>query len=329
MWFAGHQINWRRICGMGLDNSGRPTMSVSIRHIAAVAILTAMSSTAAQAGCCGNGGNNGVTNIPTVQGPAGGCCGPLTNHVVGVPGVFVPAPNVNIVAGGPNIGGTNISVGGPTFNNTSNTFGGGSSGGNVFIGGGGGYMSSPSPTAPGFIEALNVGGGQQAVSEQFQESRSVTETMAIRAVCMDDRGMPHPASRTDGDQAIAATFNGEVFRCMAGTRMEVTMGKVVNGQPVFDGGRTMSCAKGQALAYSTAPGANGANGAAGAGNLVCVAQAARAECNERSLLRRFGPGIKFATVTRTETITSTRQASNQVTLRSSMFVDGGVGQGVY
>jgi hypothetical protein len=316
---------------MSLDNSGRPTMSVSIRHMAAVAILTAMSSTAAQAGgCCGNGGNNGVTNIPTVQGPAGGCCGPLTNHVVGVPGVFVPAPNVSISAGGPNIGGTNINVGGPTFNSTSNTFGGGGGGGNVFIGGGGGYMSSPSPTTPGIIEALNVSGGQQAVTEQFQESRSVTETMAIRAVCMDDRGMPHPASRTDGDQNIAATFNGEVFRCMAGTRMEVTMGKVVNGQPVFDGGRTMSCQKGQALAYSTA-GRAGAAGQAGAGNLVCVAQAARAECNERSLLRRFGPGIKYAMVTRTETVTSTRQAaaSNVVTLRSSMFVDGGVGQGVY
>jgi hypothetical protein len=140
--------------------------------------------------------------------------------------------------------------------------------------------------------------------------------------------MPHPASRTDGDQNIAATFNGEVFRCMAGTRMEVTMGKVVNGQPVFDGGRTMSCQKGQALAYTN--GAGAAGGAAG-GSLVCVAQAARAECNERSLLRRFGPGVKYATVTRTETVTSTRQAaqSNVVTLRSSMFVDGGVGQGVY
>jgi hypothetical protein len=316
-------------------------MSVSIRYIAAVTILTALSGTAAQAGgCCGTGGNNGVTNIPTVQGPSGGCCGPLNNHVVGVPGVFVPAPNVSIIAGGPNIGGTNIGVGGPVFggNNigvggptfiggSTNVFGGGGGGGNVYLGGGGGYMSSPSPTTPGIIEAMNVGGGQQAVSEQFQESRSITETMAIRAVCMDDRGMPHPASRTDGDQAIAATFNGEVFRCMAGTRMEVTLGKVVNGQPVFDGGRTMSCQKGQALAYSTAPGAN----AAAAGNLVCVAQAARADCNERSLLRRFGPGVKFATVTRTETVTSTRQAaqSNVVTLRSSMFVDGGVGQGVY
>jgi hypothetical protein len=103
---------------------------------------------------------------------------------------------------------------------------------------------------------------------------------------------------------------------------------VVNGQPVFDGGRTMSCQKGQALAYTNGTGAAG--GAAG-GSLVCVAQAARADCNERSLLRRFGPGIKYATVTRTETVTSTRQAaqSNVVTLRSSMFVDGGVGQGVY
>ena len=304
-------------------------MSVSIRYIAAVTILAALSSTAAQAGgCCGKGGNNhGVTNIPVVHGPAGGCCGPINNHVVGVPGVFVPAPNVNINVGGPNIGGNNINVGGPTFiGGSSSAFASSSSNSaaNVYVSGGGGFMSSPSPTTPGIIEALNVGGGQQqSVTEQFQESRSVTETMSIRAVCMDDRGMPHPASRTDGDQNIAATFNGEVFRCMAGTRMEVTIGKVVNGQAVFDGGRSMSCQKGQALAYSTVPGA--------AGNLVCVAQSARAECNERSLLRRFGPGIKYAMITRTETVTSTRQAatSNVVTLRSSMFVDGGVGQGVY
>ena len=302
-------------------------MSVSIRYIAAVAILTALSGTAAQAGgCCGTGGNHGVTNIPTVTGPSGGCCGPLTHHVVGVPGVFVPAPHVNINVGGPNIGGSHINIGGPTFiggGSSASAFASSSSAANVYVGGGGGFMSSPSPTTPGMIEALNVGGGQQSVTEQFQESRSVTETISIRAVCMDDRGMPHPASRTDGEQNIAATFNGEVFRCMAGTRMDVTIGKVVNGQAVFDGGRSMSCQKGQALAYSTVPGA--------AGNLVCVAQSARAECNERSLLRRFGPGIKYAMITRTETVTSTRQASasNVVTLRSSRFVDGGVGQGVY
>jgi hypothetical protein len=298
-------------------------MSVSIRNIALTTMMVALSGTAAQAGCCGSGGSNGVTNIPVITGPSNGCCGPVTSHPVGVPGVFVPAPNVSVVTGGPNIGGVNVGVGGPTIGGvnvgvggptfigggTSNVFGGGSS--NVYVGGGGGYISSPSPTTPGLIEALNVGG---QAAEQFQETRTATETVAIRAVCMDDKGMPHPASRPVGDANVAQGFNGEVFRCMAGTRMEVTLGKVVNGQPVFDGGRTISCQKGHALVQ------NGTN-------LVCAPQTAAANCNERSLLRRFGPGIRYATITTTQTVTSTRQAATS--FRSSMFVDGGVGQGVY
>jgi hypothetical protein len=161
--------------------------------------------------------------------------------------------------------------------------------------------------------------------EQFQDSRTITETIAIRAVCMDDRGMPHPASRTNGDAKVGAEFDGEVFRCMAGTRMEVTIGKTVNGEANFDGGRTISCQKGQALVYS------GDKGAVGAATVQCVAQKAEADCNERSLLRRFGPGIKYATITRTETFTNTRQSATQqtATYRASMFVDGGVGQGVF
>jgi hypothetical protein len=97
--------------------------------------------------------------------------------------------------------------------------------------------------------------------------------------------------------------------------MEVTVGRLVDGQPVFDGGRALSCDKGQALSYRS-------------GQLACTAQEARAACNERSLLRRYGPGLKYVTVTRTETYTATRQREASWT-SSSMFVDGGVGQGVW
>ncbi len=304
-------------------------MSVSLRYIAAVSVLSALSGVAVQAGDYSKGGDqNGVIDIPKGQGPTGGCCGSATGHMPGFPGVNVPAPNVNITTGGAKIGSTHINVGGSSFISNSSTVFGGRSGGNVFVGGGSSYISSPSPVSPGVIEGLNVAGNvQQAVTEQFQENRIITESLAIRAVCMDDRGTPHPASRIDGEPNIAATFDGEVFRCMAGTRMDVIIGKVVDGRAVFDGGRTISCQKGQALSYSPAP----ASGTTTGGNLKCVTQAVRAECNERSLLRRFGPGIKYATITRTETVTNTRQVakSNEVTLRSSMFIDGGVGQGVY
>jgi hypothetical protein len=304
-------------------------MSVSIRYIVAVAALTVLGGGTAQAsGCCGGGNTGGVTNVPVVTTPAGGgCCGAITGHPVGVPGVFVPAPNISVIAGGPQIGGVNVgvggpviggttvSVGGPTFNSSVSVLGGGGGGGNVYIGGGGGGFMGPAPVSPGLIENLGIG-GQEAVTERVMEARSVTETVAIRAVCIDDRGMPHPASRTDGDEQVGAGFDGEMFRCMAGTRMEVTIGRMVNGQAVFDGGTALSCAKGQALSYR-------------GGQVACTAQIARSECNERSLLRRFGPGIKYATVTRTEQFAAERVVQQASTFRSSMFIDGGVGQGVY
>ncbi len=305
-------------------------MSVSVRYIAAATLLAAFMASSAQAGgCngCGTGGNS-TTNIPVVQGPSGGCCGSATGHIIGVPNVYVPGPNVNVSVGGSYFGGTNVLVGGNTYVGGSTTVvgGGGGGGGGYGGGGGGGGYSVPMPATTGLIDGLQVSGGQMAtVMEQFQDSRTITETIAIRAVCMDDRGMPHPASRTNGDAKVGAEFDGEVFRCMAGTRMEVTLGKLVNGEANFDGGRTISCQKGQALSYK------GDKGAVGAATVQCVAQKAEADCNERSLLRRFGPGIKFATITRTETFTNTRQSATQqtATYRASMFVDGGVGQGVF
>ncbi|WP_108984443.1 hypothetical protein [Candidatus Phycosocius bacilliformis] len=288
-----------------------------------------MASAAQAGGCntCGGGGGNHTTNIPVVKGPSGGCCGSANGHIIGVPNVYVPGPNVNVNVGGSYFGGTNVTVGGNTFVGGSTTIIGGSGGGGggVYIGGGGGSFVSPAPVTAGIIDGLQVGGEQaQTVMEQFEDTRTVTETVAIRAVCMDDRGMPHPASRTNGDADIGAEFDGEVFRCMAGTRMEITVGKVINGQTSFDGGSTMSCQKGQALVYRRK-----ANELAG--SVQCVAQKPEADCNERSLLRRFGPGIKYAKVTRTETFTNTRQVvrQQQATFRSSMFVDGGVGQGVF
>ncbi len=305
-------------------------MSVSVRYIAAATLLAAFMASSAQAGGCNGCGTsgNGTTNIPVVQGPSGGCCGSATGHIVGVPNVYVPGPNVNVSVGGSYYGGTNVLVGGNTYVGGSTTVvGGGGGGGGVYIGGGGGGgFSVPMPATTGLIDGLQVSGGQTAtVMEQFQDSRTITETIAIRAVCMDDRGMPHPASRTNGEAKVSAEFDGEVFRCMAGTRMEVTIGKTVNGEANFDGGRTISCQKGQALVY------RGDKGAVGAATVQCVAQKAEADCNERSLLRRFGPGIKYATITRTETFTNTRQSATQqtATYRASMFVDGGVGQGVF
>lgn len=296
-------------------------MSVSIRNIAAITAMTLMGGAAFAGGCnsCGSGSfNGGITNIPNITPVAGGCCGVVNSQIVAVPGVYVPSSNLNVSVGGANIGGSNVYVGGTSYNISSSTYAGSAGGavGGYYVGGGGGGYSNVVGTATsGMIDGLNVGGGQEM--EAYMESRTTTEIVPIRAVCMDDKGMPHPASRPNADEQVAPTFDGEVFRCMAGTHMEVTIGRMVNGQAVWDGGSALSCQKGQAITYK-------------GGQLVCAAQIAQRNCNERSLLRRFGPGIKYITLTRTTQVQAQRQQSSQYTsFRSSMFIDGGVGQGVY
>lgn len=306
-------------------------MSVSIRYVALSAVFSVLGGTAAFAdNCCGSGSfTGGITNIPVVSGN-NGCCGQAGGQIVGVPGIYVPGSNVGVNVGGTNIGGTNYVVGGNTYggnnvvvggntyvNSSYSVAGGGSSGGVMYMGGGGSTYLAPAPVYTGMIDGLNVGGGQAAM-ETVTETKQVTEIVAIRAVCMDDKGMPHPASRTNADDKVSPEFDGEIYRCMAGTHMEVTIGRMVDGKPVFDGGQALSCTKGQALSYK-------------GGQLVCVAQTKAANCNERSLLRRFGPGLKYLTLMRTQTFTKQVQSqqSQYTTFKSSMFVDGGVGQGVY
>lgn len=134
-----------------------------------------------------------------------------------------------------------------------------------------------------------------------------TETVArerqllIQAICMDAGGNPHPASQTFGGRDVATAYRGEIYRCMAGTRMRATVD-----------GRSFDCAEGEALWYEN-------------GNATCRPQIARRPCNERSLLRRFGAGDKMALIRDTET----RQARSETTFNGAMTMDGGVGQGVW
>ena len=60
-----------------------------------------------------------------------------------------------------------------------------------------------------------------------------------------------------------------------------------------------------------------------AGKLICQTQSPQRDCNERSLLRRHGPGMKFVTVVTTETIAPVCKAAVST---SAMLLDGGVGQ---
>lgn len=133
------------------------------------------------------------------------------------------------------------------------------------------------------------------------ESYSIEREHLVQAICIDERGNPHPASQTFGEREVAPSYRGEIYRCMAGTRMRYT----VNG-------RSTDCAPGEALWYEN-------------GEVSCRPQIARRPCNERSLLRRYGPGDKVVRVRET----ATREARRETTFSGAMTMDGGVGQGIW
>jgi hypothetical protein len=184
------------------------------------------------------------------------------------------------------------------------------------FGGGGGFWVGQTSS---YIPNLSVD-AEQAVQVPYQATRSWFKTVAIMAVCMDAKMIPHPASQVIPGRDVAESYDGELFRCLAGAQMQYTIADY-SGEVSFDKGQTVTCAKNQALHHS--PG----------GKLECRAQKAARDCNERSLLRRYGAGIKILKMAYTETYTAYRtemvQSSASASAALGMALDGGVGGVVY
>ncbi len=228
-------------------------------------------------------------------GPGGpGCCVTPRGPVVDLPDVSVGGAQVDIVT--PRISVTQGGLTGGIGGGFGGVFEAGVEGG-VFLGaqqqqqvlfsGGGGGVDFAGPSEGGFIGMLQVVGAEARTRTQ---TRTVSTVRAVRAVCHDERGMVHPASQTSGARTLTAP--GEVFRCIEGTAMQVTIGRQVDGAVVYEGADVLQCARGEALIFNQ-------------GQLYCGAAAARPSCHERSLLRRYGPGEKLVTLTTTETWTET------------------------
>jgi len=215
-----------------------------------------------------------------------------------------------------NIPGVNVNVGANVIVNASasaNVSAGARAGAVVFVGGGGGWSGGFAPPTATGVVALNVEGGRRMKRIAYQASRSRMTRVVIQVVCIDDREIPHPASQVSPDREIADAFDGEMYRCLAGTRLQATWAEYL-GKVDFAGGKTIACQKGDALYH--APG----------GKVECRRQKAARDCNERSLLRRFGAGIKVLTMMSTETYTAYREEEERVeSAASTMSLDGGVG----
>jgi hypothetical protein len=227
------------------------------------------------------------------------CCAP--GHNINIPSVNVNVAStvvVNASAGAVAGAGSRAGAGSTVF------YGGG--------GGGGGYAP---PMASGVIQGLNVEGQRRMKRSSYEASRSKTVRVVIQAFCMDDREIPHPASQVTPDRDIDDAYDNELYRCIAGTRMQATIAEYT-GKIDFAGGKTLACRKNDALYH--APG----------GKVECRPQRPARDCNERSLLRRFGAGIKILTMVITETYTAYREeeeSSGSSAIAGAMSLDGGVG----
>lgn len=276
----------------------------------------------------------GVTVGAPPNGTGSGCCNAGKSHGVSVPGVGVPGPNL-VITPGLSQDGQNIIVNGQS-QLQSGIIVQGADTRTTFLSNGS-YIPMADPIVPSNID-LNVKGATQVreivqeqvpVQEEVCVNRNVqvAQELVIRAVCMDDTGTPHPASRVDDSVTIDANYTGEVYRCMAGTSMQVTFGSLTADGADYSQSSGFSCPKGEALTHAPGKG------------LFCATQAPERNCNERSLLRRYGPGEKLYTTTVAKTVceptiqtryeTVQREVVRDVPLpKSNITLDGGVGQQV-
>lgn len=261
--------------------------------------------------------------------PPTNCCG--GGHKVNIPGVNVNIGATVIVNANASASATSGAAAG-----SGAVAGAGAGTVNYYGGGGhGGYYSGP--MASGYIQGLNVEGGEARRRQAYEATRTKMRRVIIRAVCLDDRDVPHPASQVTPDRDIDDLYDGELYRCIAGSRMQYFIADFEGRIDISTsgGGQTYVCQKNEALYHVPGMGGGGAGlnggGQGGAGSLVCRPQRPARDCNERSLLRRFGAGVKVLTIMSVEKYTAYREevVQERQTLTTSFSLDGGVGGVVY
>lgn len=241
-----------------------------------------------------------------LAGPAGAGCSPScsscclpTTHTVNVPGVNVTPPHVVIQPPGlafAGVGetGVDVSVSASASANADAQAQAQGQGAALAVaqgsalansatvanllasGGGSSFFVDQGPSST--IGVLQVEAPQAPAPVCLQYASTAT-AVAVQAVCLDDKDVPHPASQVSPGREVAGGYSGELFRCIAGSRMQYVLGSFA-GEARFEHGQTVVCRKGDALWRE------------GGGRLQCRPQTPARDCNERSLLRRYGAGIK-------------------------------------
>ena len=276
--------------------------------------LMAMADMASAATGCGTGGCQPPPPPPSPPVP---CCQPPRPPQPPVTPPTTPccAPPVAppCCSGGGNVN-VNVNVNAnASANATARAYAGSRSGATVIVGGGGGAYFNVDQPYPTTIQGLNVQGGMQSVRVPFTATRRIEKQVVLQAVCIDDRNVPHPASQVTPGRDVANSYDGELYRCLAGTKLQWTISDA-EGAP----GETVACNKGDALWHGAG------------GRLECRPEKQARQCNERSLLRRYGAGVKVLTMMREETYTEYREEMVEGAASTGMIMmDGGVGGRVF
>jgi hypothetical protein len=183
-----------------------------------------------------------------------------------------------------------------------------SAAGNVIVYGGSSYENV----------TVNAHGGEvgQVTAQSRCEVQDATIVKAIHAVCVSEDGREFPASHMLSDTWIDESYEGEVARCIPGSRLKITIGDVEQSdQGMASGyvtGEVMSCADHEALRHFKD------------GMLKCAPAVSVPDCTERTNLRRYGSGDFFFTYRAKACLPVASMASHEADL-SGMSLEGGVG----
>ena len=159
----------------------------------------------------------------------------------------------------------------------------GAGAGVVAFGGGGGWApEAPAPFVGGDIGNLSV---ETAPVRRQCTIQEATIVKAIHAVCVSADGHEFPASHMLGDTWISASYEGEVARCIPGSRLKVVIGKVIQSSEGMaagtSSGEVLECATHEAVRHYKD------------GMLKCAPAVPVPDCTERTNLRKYGTADMF------------------------------------
>jgi hypothetical protein len=147
------------------------------------------------------------------------------------------------------------------------------------------------------------------------EMQEATVVKSIHAVCVAPDGREFPASHMTADTWIESAYEGEIARCIAGSRLKLTMGDVVQSDQGMAGlytkGVILQCGEHEAVRHYKD------------GMLKCAPAVEVRDCTERTNLRKFGTGDMFFSY-RSKVCAEERSAARDVDLQGGSM-DGGVG----